>query len=152
MRNFFVFSLIFVAISDVAMATENQSNDGNIVTSKLYVDNTVATRQKAIGSGPADANNPNQENGGSGANGDVVTYTGYAGVVSSKPVYDETGSYNPTQQDALIEAKNVNAAVQNGLTRHLTCRDWANGDQNSGDCWVWQINTLDGETFVPHAN
>ncbi len=138
MKKLWIFGLFFVTAIESAMATVD---DGEVVTSKLYVDMAVEAKQDAIGNGA---------NGGSGANGDVVTYTGTAGTVSSKPVYDETGSYTSAQQNALIEAKNVNAAVQNGLNQHVTCRDWAGNNPSSGDCWIWQINTNLNGTYVPY--
>lgn len=130
--------MLFAGFIGSAMAT---LEDGEVVTSKLYVDTRLDAKQDAIGDGV---------NGGNGSNGDVVTYTDTAGTVSSKPVYDETGSYTTAQQNALIEAKNVNTAVQNGLNQHVTCRDWAGNDPTSGDCWIWQINTNLNGTYVPH--
>ena len=138
MKKILILGLFFCAVISSAMATDDAQNDGNIVTSKLYVETRLSEKQDVI-------NRPSD-------NGKVALYTNEAGTLDAKPVYDETGSYNTTQQDALIEAKNVNTAVQNGLNRHLTCRDWANNNQSSGDCWIWQINNLDGETFVPHTN
>lgn len=137
-KKLWMFGLGFIASVESAMATVS---DGEIVTSKLYVDNELEKKQDAIGDGA---------HGGSGNNGDVVTYTNTVGTVSSKPVYKETGSYNATQQAALIEANTVNTTVQNGLNRHLTCQRWENDDSSTGNCWIWQINDLTGETFVPH--
>ena len=138
MKKLLIFGLIIGGIADATVAMATAPADGQLLTSKKYVTNELATKQKAIGSGGQ---------GGSGSNGDVVTYTATAGTVSSKPVYNATTSTYSAQQNSLIEAKNVNAAVQNGLNSHITCHTW-DDPQNPTDCWLWEINTLNG-TYVP---
>ena len=108
-----------------------------IVTSQYYVDTQVATKQRKIGTGP---NANNTEDGGSGANGDVVTYTGNAGKVGAKKVYDESGTYN-TQTTSLVEAGTVNDGIQKGLDEHLSCAGYKSGTET---CWLYQMNDANG--------
>ena len=94
-------------------------------TSKSYVDNQIGTKQNKIGSG---------------TNGSVVTYTGTAGSVGQKAVYNESASYN---SNALVEAGQVNTAIQNGINGHLTCVE----TDTNGTCLLWRINQVSGTHF-----
>lgn len=128
MKKVSIFGLAFVALVGNAFATGE-----NIVTSKKYVDDALAGKQPTINR-PAD-------------DGKVVMYTSTPGQLGAKPVYDETGTYTSAQQDSLIEAKNVNTAIQNGLNAHVVCDDNpVPADLN--DCLLWRVVDLNG-TYVP---
>ena len=112
---------------------------GNNIDSNLptvgAVNTGLATKQNEIGAGTAAGN--------------VVTYTGNAGTVGEKAVYNSSATYN---QNALIEANHANSAIRTGLNEHLTCAP--NGtDPVSNNCWLWQINDQAANTvYTPHGN
>ena len=112
---------------------------GNNIDSNLptvgAVNTGLATKQNEIGAGTA--------------SGNVVTYTGNAGTVGEKAVYNSSATYN---QNALIEANHANTAIRTGLNEHLTCAP--NGvDPVSNNCWLWQINDQAANTvYTPHNN
>ena len=112
---------------------------GNNIDSNLptvgAVNTGLATKQDEIGAGTAAGN--------------VVTYTGNAGTVGEKAVYNSNATYN---QNALIEANHANTAIRTGLNEHLTCAP--NGtDPATGNCWLWQINDQAANTvYTPHNN
>ena len=112
---------------------------GNNIDSNLptvgAVNTGLATKQNEIGAGTAAGN--------------VVTYTGNAGTVGEKAVYNSSATYN---QNALIEANHANSAIRTGLNEHLTCAP--NGtDPATGNCWLWQINDQAANTvYTPHGN
>ncbi len=101
----------------------------NIVASKQYVDTEVSQKQQKIGGG---------------TNGTVITNTGELGTVGSKGVYQTGGgnTYN-AQTDSLVEAAQVNTAIQNGLNAHVTCHEY-----RDGECYLWDIHQLSG-TYLP---
>ena len=66
----------------------------------------------------------------------VVTYTGVAGTVGQKGIYQDTGTY-ASQQDNLIDAGTFNAALRNGLENEFVCAD---RDPVSNQCWLWTIH------------
>ena len=110
---------------------------GNNIDSNLptvgAVNTGLATKQNEIGAGTAAGN--------------VVTYTGNAGTVGEKAVYNSSATYN---QNALIEANHANSAIRTGLNEHLTC---AGTDTATGNCWLWQINDQAANTvYTPHGN
>ena len=83
-----------------------------------------------------------------GTAGTVVTYTGTAGSMGSKGVYQASGSYS-SQTDNLAEAGHVNTAVANAFNAHLTCRTYdTSGVQTSEHCLLWDVNNLSG-TYMP---
>ena len=118
--------LLFVGIvvCSGAFADTTPTVGDKVTTSKTYVTNQLATKQDNI---PA------------GTNGSVVTYTGSEGVVSEKAVYKETAAYNA---NALVEAGQVNTAIQNGINGHLTC-----AESDSEGCLIWRINSATGTHF-----
>ena len=125
-------SLMFAIIAGVtitcgAFADTTPQNGDKTTTSKTYVDTQVATKQSKIGAG---------------TNGSVVTYTGSEGVVGEKAVYKETAAYNAT---ALVEAGQVNTAIQNGINGHVTCASLDPTDNTT--CLLWQINSATGTHF-----
>ena len=67
----------------------------------------------------------------------VVTYTGVAGTVGQKGIYQDTGTY-ASQQDNLIDAGTFNAALRNGLNNEFVCAD---RDPVSNQCWLWTIGS-----------
>ena len=120
--------LIFVGIVACGVAFADTPTVGDkTTTSKTYVTNQLATKQDNI---PA------------GTNGSVVTYTGSEGVVGEKAVYKETVAYNAT---ALVEAGQVNTAIQNGINGHVTCASLDPTDNTT--CLLWQINSATGTHF-----
>ena len=82
----------------------------------------------------------------SGAQNTVMTYgNGQGATPGSKPVY-AAGNYNA---NALVEAQHVNSAVASGFNAHLTCREYE-GANNTGDCLLWDVNSLSTSThYVP---
>ena len=118
----FVLALVPVA----AFATEG---DNRIVTSQAYVTQQLNAKQNKIGGETA---------------GTVITNSGTEGQVESKPVYQTGGTWNATQQGALLEAGQANTAIQNGLNQHVTCESGT----NASNCTLWRINTLSG-TYMP---
>lgn len=100
------------------------------------VNSALATKQDNIGGGTANT---------------VITNTGTAGVVGSKPVYNESATYTNDNVTALLQANQANTAIQNGLNGHLTCATYAaNHSGDSNYCLTWQINTLSGP-YTTHA-
>ena len=68
----------------------------------------------------------------------AVTYTGTAGGIGQKGIYQPTGTYS-NQSDNLIDAKTFNAALKNGLDSEFVCRE-DNRDPVSGLCWLYTIH------------
>ena len=68
----------------------------------------------------------------------AVTYTGTAGQIGPKGIYQPTGTYS-NQSDNLIDAKTFNAALKNGLDSEFKCRE-DNRDPVSGLCWLYTIH------------
>ena len=121
-------------VADTANGETQAGIDNNIPTVGA-VNTGLATKQDEIGAGTAAGN--------------VVTYTGNAGTVGEKAVYNSSATYN---QNALIEANHANTAIRTGLNDHLTCAP--NGiDPVSNNCWLWQINDQAANTvYTPHGN
>ena len=124
-------SLLFAIIAGTiicnnAFAEDPPAVGDKVTTSKTYVTNQLATKQNKIGAG---------------TNGSVVTYTGTAGSVGQKAVYNESAAYNSA---ALVEAGQVNTAIQNGINGHLTCDVT---DPSDGTCLIWRINPASGTHF-----
>lgn len=65
----------------------------------------------------------------------VLTYTGTAGQIGEKGIYDDTGTY-ASQQDSLIDAGTFNAALKNGLDNEFVCA----GYSPTGECWLWSVD------------
>ncbi len=118
-----------VGFTGVANATDATPST---ITSVGYVTTEVGKKQQKI---PARS---------AGVTESVVTYTGTAGTVGEKPVYQTTGAYNATTQKHLVEAGTVNEAVQTGLNNHLERVDDPDGT-------LWRINNLNG-TYIPHGS
>lgn len=98
------------------------------VTSKDYVDDLVATKQAKIPAAGAT---------GVGAGETIITYTGVAGTIGERGIYNDASSYNATTDaDKIITASALNGAVSNISTTEtskLTCYD--------NDCTLWSIGT-----------
>ncbi|MBO4582577.1 MAG: hypothetical protein J5714_00770, partial [Alphaproteobacteria bacterium] len=74
----------------------------------------------------------------------VLTYTGVAGTVGEKGIYDDTGTY-AAQADNLIDAGTFNAALKNGLDNEFVCAGYA----DTGECWLWSVDN-DAPTRSPN--
>ena len=79
--------------------------------------------------------------GNSTLNGKIITYTGTAGTVGSKDVYNSANAYTG-QTTALVEARHVNAAVADGFSKILSCVD-------APGCTLWRIDDTMSGTYVP---
>ncbi len=66
----------------------------------------------------------------------AVTYTGTAGTIGAKGIYQATESY-ADQSDNLIDAKTFNAALKRGLDSEFLCSEYKPGTDL---CWVWSIH------------
>ena len=66
----------------------------------------------------------------------AVTYTGTAGGIGRKGIYQTTGTYTE-QSDNLIDAKTFNAALKKGLDTEFKCRDYK---PDTDLCWVYSIH------------
>ena len=75
----------------------------------------------------------------------AVTYTGTAGGIGQKGIYQTTESY-ADQSDNLIDAKTFNAALKNGLDSEFKCRE-DNLDPVSGLCWLYTIHNTSPNLF-----
>ena len=67
----------------------------------------------------------------------VVTYTGTAGQIGQKGIYQDTGTY-AAQSDNLIDAATFNESLRNGLNSEFICADYA----PTGECWLWTIHNI----------
>ena len=105
---------------DVKTNLGSNTSDNGLPTVSA-VNTGIATKQDEIG-----AANTNT----------VVTYTGVAGTVGQKGIYQDTGTY-ASQQDNLIDAGTFNAALRNGLENEFVCAD---RDPVSNQCWLWTID------------
>ncbi len=75
----------------------------------------------------------------------AVTYTGTAGNIGQKGIYQTTGTYSD-QSDNLIDAKTFNAALKNGLDSEFKCRE-DNLDPVSNLCWLYTIHNTSPNLF-----
>ena len=66
----------------------------------------------------------------------AVTYTGTAGKIGAKGIYQATESY-VEQSNNLIDAKTFNAALKRGLDSEFLCSEYKPGTDL---CWVWSIH------------
>ncbi len=72
----------------------------------------------------------------------AVTYTGTAGAIGRKGIYQTSESY-AAQSDNLIDAKTFNAALKNGLDSEFKCSD--NRQPDTDICWLWEIHNNNTE-------
>ena len=90
----------------------------------------------------------NKQNKINGDNNTVVQYTGTAGSLTSKGVYQASGTYS-SQTSNLAEAGHVNTAVTNAFNAHITCGTYdTSGVQTADHCLLWNVNNLSG-TYMP---
>ena len=82
-----------------------------------------------------------------GNNNTVVQYTGTEGSLTSKGVYQASGTYS-SQTDSLAEAGHVNTAVTNAFNAHIDCNTYATPGDTTSDCLLWNVNNLSG-TYMP---
>lgn len=117
--------LLFGAI--ISIFATNVFAVSSTVTSKDYVDTLVATKQVKI---------PAAGVAGVGAGDSVITYTGAAGTIGERGIYNDATSYDAsTDADKIITASALNGAVSNISTTEtskLTCYD--------NDCTLWSIS------------
>ncbi|MBO4583238.1 MAG: hypothetical protein J5714_04260 [Alphaproteobacteria bacterium] len=71
----------------------------------------------------------------------VLTYTGVAGMVGEKGIYQDTGTY-AAQSENLIDAGTFNAALKNGLDNEFVCAGYA----TTGECWLWSVDNTSSNT------
>ncbi|MBO4583207.1 MAG: hypothetical protein J5714_04105, partial [Alphaproteobacteria bacterium] len=71
----------------------------------------------------------------------VLTYTGTAGQIGEKGIYQDTGTY-ASQTDSLIDAGTFNAALKNGLDNEFVCAGYA----TTGECWLWSVDNTSSNT------
>jgi len=69
----------------------------------------------------------------------VLTYTGVAGNVGSKGVYQDSGTY-AEQMDDLVTAETFNSALANGLNNEFICAEYDPAEPDK--CWLWEIRAL----------
>lgn len=100
-------------------------DEGNELVTVGAVNSVLVQKQDAL---------PNQ------TAGKLVTYNGAVGSVGSADVYNSGSSYS-SQQNALVKANQVNAAVSAGFSDVLTCANQ--------DCTLWEIDTTMSGTYVP---
>ena len=113
-------------------AVGSSTSDTNLVTTGA-VNSALNTKQGLI----------------SGTNGNVMTYgSGNGANPGSKAVYNGS-TYNSA---ALVEAQHVNGAVTRGFNAHLTCAEYQTPNDSSSPCLIWNVNSLNGGTYVPTSN
>ena len=107
----------------------------NVTTSKSYVDSALVPKQDIIE--------------GTNDSPRVLTNTGTAGEYGTKEIYNSTNAYG-TQQDALIDAATMNAAVQNAIDSEFQCIEWVDNDPTK-DCLLMDVfgSTVNGGTTLP---
>jgi len=69
----------------------------------------------------------------------VLTYTGVAGNIGSKGVYQDSGTY-AEQMDDLVTAETFNSALANGLNNEFICAEYDPAEPDK--CWLWEIRAL----------
>ena len=92
----------------------------NVITSKSYVDSAASGLQEQISANDANT---------------VLTYTGTAGEIGEKGIYDSSAAYGG-QQDALVTAGAFNTAVQNALDSEFVCVERQSG---TNGCLLYEI-------------
>ena len=102
MKKFMAFLFFVLFVGGAFAAGEN------VPTSKSYVDSKLGEKQDII---PA--------NDGAAR---VLTNTGTAGEYGTRGIYDANGDY-ATQQNNLVDAASMNAAVQNAIDSEFECVD-----------------------------
>ena len=112
MKKFMAFLFFVLFVGGAFAAGEN------VPTSKSYVDSKLGEKQDII---PA--------NDGAAR---VLTNTGTAGEYGTRGIYDANGAY-ATQQNNLVDAASMNAAVQNAIDSEFECVD--------DDCTLFSVDT-----------
>ena len=134
----FLFILFGVFVIGVAFATGE-----NVPTSKGYVDSKLGEKQDII-----PANDGTTQ---------VLTNTGTAGEYGTKGIYDSTGEY-ASQTQNLVDAAAMNTGVQNAIDSEFQCIEWANPNDHTSDCLLFNIfgeterrspNLFDLERIMP---
>lgn len=118
--------------------------DGRQIVTSLGND-TSATTLPTTGAVVTGLNT--KQNAINGNNNTVVQYTGTEGSLTSKGVYQASGTYSG-QTSNLAEAGHVNTAVTNAFNEHITCNTYATPGDTTSECLLWNVNTLSG-TYMP---
>ena len=106
----------------------------NVPTSKGYVDSKLGEKQDIIPANDGTAQ--------------VLTNTGTAGEYGTKGIYDANGAY-ATQTQNLVDAATMNAGVQNAINSEFQCIEWANPNDHSSDCLLFNIFGETGKFVLP---
>ncbi len=124
-----------------ALATVTET-DRKTPTSKGYVDTAIDTRQARIPAANTNSATPGTT---------VVTYTGTAGTIGERGIYDNSNNYTAgTDAGKLVTAgalTNKVATLPTIQTSKLTCA-------NDPDCTLWTIEgqTVNGPTQQQQGN
>ena len=76
----------------------------------------------------------------------VLTYTGTAGNVGAKGIYQNSGTY-ANQMDNLVTAGTFNTALRNGLESEFVCVEYDPAEPDK--CWLWAINDRNEHPVLP---
>ncbi len=117
-RSFITF---FIMFSFVAYADKT-------ITSKKYVDTEVAKKQDKV---PAINTNT------------VLTHTDTQGVIETKGIYQETGTYDE-QINNLVTVGTVDAGIQNALETEFICEE-----SDEEGCLIWRIHNKTTQQIIP---
>ncbi len=115
--------------STFGTGTNNWAGNGNHLINGQFLANSLALKQNKIPAGTV---------------GNVVTYTGTAGTVSSRGVYNDPSSAyfnNPNINDNELITVNAAAAIVDYVdarTPEITC---AGVEPGTNECWLWTIPT-----------
>ncbi|MBO4583050.1 MAG: hypothetical protein J5714_03295 [Alphaproteobacteria bacterium] len=102
--------------------TNQWAGDSNHLINGQFLANSLALKQNKIAAGTA---------------GNVVTYTGNAGVVGSVAV-SSTEDYN--QQNELTNGSNLaNVQLVSTKQNKMTCAGWDSETHTDEHCWLWSI-------------
>lgn len=97
---------------------------------------TTATSVPTVG--PIVAGINSKQNAVNGTANNVMTRTGTAGIMNSKPVYSATNNYS----NALITAQTINTAAATAANGELYCARFVDGaPQTDANCLLWGMNT-----------
>ena len=115
--------ILFILFGVVAFSGAFAAGE-NIPTSKSYVDSKLGEKQDII-----PANDGTTQ---------VLTNTGTAGEYGTKGIYDANGEYAAQAQN-LVDAATMNAGVQNAIDSEFQCIEWANPNDHSSDCLLFDV-------------
>ena len=117
---------LLVSVVAATVVSGAFAENENIVTSKGYVDSAVGTKQNTIPAADTNSATPGTS---------VVMYTGTAGTIGERAIYDST-TYTSNDANKLVTAASLNGTVNNIptiTTSKLTC-------SNEPDCTLWDLS------------